>query len=61
VYSEVQGQIDLLLFDANQELHKVKASLKKKFEAAQKSDSKPKRGGGRPRRDSRRKNSESRD
>lgn len=62
MYSEVQGQIDLLLFDANQELHKVKSSLKKKFETAQKSDSKRKRDGQRrPRRDSRKENSETRD
>lgn len=36
VYAEVQGQIDLLLYDANYELHKVKKLLKKKFENAQK-------------------------
>lgn len=35
VYSEVNGQIDLLLFDANHELHQIKKSLKKKFAAAQ--------------------------
>lgn len=36
VFSEVQGQIDLLLFDASSELHRIKKSIKAKFENAQK-------------------------
>jgi len=35
VFSEVQGQIDLLLYDANTELHQIKKSIKMKFENAQ--------------------------
>lgn len=36
VFSEVQGQIDLLLFDASSELHSIKKTIKKKFDTAQK-------------------------
>lgn len=36
VFSEVQGQIDLLLFDTSSELHRIKKSIKTKFENAQK-------------------------
>jgi len=44
VFSEVQGQIDLLLFDANSELMQIKKSIKKKFEIAQsKAEERPKR------------------
>lgn len=43
VFSEVQGQIDLLLYDANSELHQIKKSIKKKFENAQKEPAAPRR------------------
>jgi len=50
VFSEVQGQIDLLLFDANSELHQIKKSIKKKFENAQQKNAEPEK----PRRNARR-------
>lgn len=37
-FSEVQGQIDLLLFDANTELHAIKKSITKKFDNVQAKD-----------------------
>lgn len=60
VFSEVQGQIDLLLFDANSELHQIKKTIKKKFEYAQKNaaPSRPKRNVRRTRRSGRRDSAE---
>ena len=43
IFSEVQGQIDLLLFDASSELHRIKKDIKKRFESAQK-NAEPARG-----------------
>lgn len=62
VFSEVQGQIDLLLFDANSELHQIKKSIKRKFEIAQKNaePARPKRNVRRTRRSSRRDSDEQR-
>jgi len=62
VFSEVQGQIDLLLFDANSELHQIKKSIKKKFENAQRNaePSRPSRNARRTRKQGRRDSNEQR-